>query len=169
MRIKQLLLSIHKTFIRIPSWSFIFIMVLSKYILLIMLMPLFIFMPYQGEIRGPSIIYESPVFAIVLSVLIAPIFETFLFQKSILRLTRKIGYMKERIWLQIFISAFVFGLFHWYSLIYILQGVLLGLVFAYSYTVFEHKNSSPIWNVVCIHGIGNLISMIIYYLDSGII
>lgn len=161
--------SIHKTIIRMPNWLFILLMVLIIYILPFLVMPIIMFIiSFSGEFGGPVSLYEgSLLYTFMIGIVLGPIIETFIFQKSIIQISRRINFIKKHVWLQICISGIIFGIFHWYSLAYIFVTVLVGLVLAYSFIVFEYKKCNSFWNVVSIHALSNLIPFIYYCIDSG--
>jgi membrane protease YdiL (CAAX protease family) len=145
-------------------------MVISKYIITLLFVPLlYLIETYTGDLGGPSFVSEEPPFTVfIIAVIIAPILETLIFQKGIIILSRKIEYIKNRVWLQIVISALIFGLNHTYSVAYIFVGFLLGLIFAYSYIVSEDKKSNALRNVIIIHSLSNMISILITLIENSL-
>lgn len=69
----------------------------------------------------------------IVTVLIAPVFETFLNQYLPYYLLSKITYLNERKCIILISSSIFFGLIHFYSLFYMLYGFVMGLIFMYAY------------------------------------
>ena len=86
-------------------------------------------------------------------VLIAPIYETFLFQYLII--TTLLGKINTK-WV-IFISSFFFGLSHFYNFFYILNAFFVGIVLAFAYVNWNGKKQSPFLVVFLIHSLHNLL------------
>lgn len=142
---------LHRIFVLMPIWLFIPVMVFNMYFIIIVAEPIIMLLVrLTGEIGGPSALYEiNKYVSLLFGTVIAPIIETLIFQFGIINLTRKSSYIREHIGLQIFISAAVFGIFHWYSVTYMFVGFLGGLILAYSYIIFEYKKLNPFWYVAC--------------------
>lgn len=142
---------LHRIFVLMPIWLFIPVMVFNMYFIIIVAEPIIMLLVrLTGEIGGPSALYEiNKYVSLLFGTVIAPIIESLIFQFGIINLTRKSSYIREHIGLQIFISAAVFGIFHWYSVTYMFVGFLGGLILAYSYIIFEYKKLNPFWYVAC--------------------
>lgn len=159
---KARLAILHRIFIIMPTWLFIPIMVFNMYFIIIVAEPvIMLLVRLTGELGGPSALYKiNRYIALLFGAIVVPIAETLIFQFGIIKLTRRSNYLREHAGLQIFISAAVFGIFHWYSVTYMFVGFLGGLILAYSYMIFEYKKLNPLWYVACIHGLRNLITLI---------
>jgi hypothetical protein len=118
---------LHRIFVLMPIWLFIPVMVFNMYFIIIVAEPIIMLLVrLTGEIGGPSALYEiNKYVSLLFGTVIAPIIETLIFQFGIINLTRKSSYIREHIGLQIFISAAVFGIFHWYSVTYMFVGFLV--------------------------------------------
>lgn len=91
--------------------------------------------------------------------LIAPIIETLIGQMAPIVLLKK--YLNEI--KLILISAAIFGLFHWYSLAYIFNTFLVGIIFSTAYIYWNKPTMiHPFWIVCAIHSLRNLISFLIH-------
>lgn len=78
---------------------------------------------------------NSIVLLFITTIILAPIFETFLGQFLPYYLLKRINYMNERSYLILIASALFFGLLHFYSLFYMIYAFFLGLVLSYGYMV----------------------------------
>lgn len=85
-------------------------------------------------------------------VIIAPVFETLLFQYSLIELFIK----KTNKLYACLISSLIFALFHLYNLYYFLFAIFTGLIFAYLYITCRKRNRAIILTMVC-HSLYNLI------------
>jgi len=92
--------------------------------------------------------------SLVTVTLIVPVLETFIFQFIVVRVC-KIYNIKKNI--VILISASLFGLSHYYNLIYVLQAAVIGYFLTYFYIQLLDDNK-PAFRLVClIHGFVNLV------------
>ncbi len=95
----------------------------------------------------------------IIATLFAPIIETLFFQAFIIHLIKsvlkKISY--NRYYIPIVVSGILFGLSHCYSLHYMISGIFMGLIFAFTYKVFMNRKENPFVVVAGIHSVANLI------------
>ena len=101
---------------------------------------------------------------LVMVVLAAPIFETFVFQYLIydilyLKFLKRIN----RNWIFI-LSAVLFAFNHKYNWGYIVFAFFAGLYLIICYDYFRYARKDAFWNVVLLHALRNLISFSIIYL-----
>lgn len=98
---------------------------------------------------------EMPIILIFLGlVVIAPMFETIVFQFFLLELLLKI---KASASVDIIISTIIFSLFHYYSITYILYIISAGWILSYYYIALRHQvKYSKILLVILLHAFGNL-------------
>jgi len=88
---------------------------------------------------------------------IAPIFETLLHQYLPIKLLQRFQFFKQNNLYLIVISAFTFALVHLYSLFYMVYTFLAGVVFAYSYILYQKdKKFTAFWVVTIIHSLFNI-------------
>jgi uncharacterized protein len=98
---------------------------------------------------------ESPIIYFVSSVILAPILETFLFQSLPYKFFKKIKNGGNETAL-LLISASLFGLYHFYSLFYMLYTFLMGLALMYGYLKRVESDKCAFWLIVISHSIFNL-------------
>lgn len=99
------------------------------------------------------------------AMLIAPLFETFIFQYLIIMGVLKIKFFRRRLYLPILISAFCFSLAHYYSLYYVFYAFGVGCVFAAFFVLFMKRKGLPFLNTLLLHSILNFLVFLskIYY------
>lgn len=90
-------------------------------------------------------------------VVLAPLFETFLFQYMVFVLLSKMKIIGNSSFLIIIISSLLFGISHWYSFAYVVMASFIGVVLMYAYLFYSSKPSKAFWSVVLIHALHNLI------------
>lgn len=96
----------------------------------------------------------------ILSILLAPLFETFLCQFLIIEIL--LLYKKIRIEIIVLISTLVFSLGHYYNFIYILLIVFPGFLYAYYYIYLKKsKTINPFFGVYILHLFSNLLAFIL--------
>lgn len=93
--------------------------------------------------------------------IIVPIFETLLNQKLPFNILQNWNLTKNKYGFYILISAIIFGLFHTYSLQYILFAFSVGLILGYTYFFYSKTPKLAFWITTLIHGLRNLTTLII--------
>ncbi|TAH22154.1 MAG: CPBP family intramembrane metalloprotease [Cytophagales bacterium] len=93
--------------------------------------------------------------------LIAPLIETFLFQYLIINILQKIKILQKLPLAIIIISACLFASTHIYSLRYILVSFLVGFYYAYAYIIKQHEKFPIFWLIAIIHSLHNLVATLI--------
>jgi len=96
-------------------------------------------------------------------VVIVPIFETFIFQFTVIELCYliKSKYNKH---IAITTSGLLFGTTHFYNLIYFISAIMMGIGFAYYYTLFrKYGLKFSFLGITAIHIIINFIGFLINY------
>ena len=106
---------------------------------------------YHLEFKSNSIPFQSKTEEFILVVFIAPILETLIFQYLPYFYLNKYRYIYT-----ILISSILFVLAHAYSIIYIIYGFTVGLLFISAYYYSIKKNLSPFLLVAFSHFIYNL-------------
>jgi membrane protease YdiL (CAAX protease family) len=128
------------------------------------------FLPLNGLILStkeiPDLKELGAIKLFIIATLFAPIIETLFFQTFIIHLIKsilkKIRY--NRFYIPILVSGLLFGLSHLYSLHYMISGVFMGLIFAFTYKVFMNRKENSFVVVAGIHSVANLIVFCIDYL-----
>jgi membrane protease YdiL (CAAX protease family) len=98
--------------------------------------------------------------------LFVPLFETFLFQQLPFKIMQNWSLTTNRYGIYILLSAIIFGLFHWYSLQYMIFAFAVGLVLGYTYFFYCKTPKVAFWSTVLIHGLRNLIVYIAIWFDK---
>jgi membrane protease YdiL (CAAX protease family) len=100
-------------------------------------------------------------FQIIVGCFFAPVVETLLFQTLPIHIFTEVFIKKRNI--AIFISALLFGLSHYYSLLYILITFVIGLLFAWAYLNYEERNGSQkaFWAITLAHALRNAIAALL--------
>lgn len=101
--------------------------------------------------KSKSFSFESKTEEFILVVIVAPIFETFIFQYL-----PNFYLRKYNVCYTILISSFLFGLAHNYSYIYILYGFIVGLLFISAYVFSIKEKINPFLIICYTHFIYNL-------------
>lgn len=106
---------------------------------------------YDLEFKSDSLTFESKKEEFILVVIIAPILETLLFQYLPYFYLKKYSAIYT-----IIISSILFGLSHAYSIIYIIYGLTVGILFICAFFYSIKKYLQPFWLVAFCHFIYNL-------------
>ncbi|MCF8018512.1 MAG: CPBP family intramembrane metalloprotease [Vallitaleaceae bacterium] len=139
--------------------KFILIMVFISYLVVIPVVLMGFLM--NIHVGGPEFEDIPLALMILIVVVIAPIWETLVYQLLIIRQLKKLIFFKRRSSLTILISALVFGAVHIYSIYYMFYAFIIGLLFAYTFVIYEDKKASAFWVTMAIHGLKNGIAMLI--------
>lgn len=163
---------IHDIIKNLSTPKFVLLMALVSFMALLITYPIYSVFPinypdvvlekYKPETIGFWLTFDT--------VIIAPIKETFIYQTIPIALTIviiqnfKSDYGKTPICTPIIVSAFLFGMLHyfsyWYSFGKFVTSFAVGIVLAYSYIVALTIEDKPYWKTVMIHGLYNLICMV---------
>lgn len=148
-------------FIRINRWlsgltplSFICIMGFFLYLSLVFYFPILYFLPHAEDVEGADLTGFSNMKIFFMLLILCPLIETFLFQFLIIKIAHDILGIKY--YISIVISALAFGLIHNYGISYQIHAFVIGLLLAYSFVIYENKNTSSYMMVVVLHAIRNL-------------
>lgn len=109
------------------------------------------------HVLTPSLKHSGIFKIILMGVFLAPIIETFIFQKLLF------DFLSDKIKVRfiILISALCFGFSHFYDLVYVINTFFIGIIFAIAYTLWKKRNITPFWIVVIIHLLHNLIILLV--------
>ncbi len=88
------------------------------------------------------------------AVLIAPLLETLLFQLAPFWLLRKANYFREHRFAVVLIGGLLFSSMHYYSVLYMVITLFMGMLLMYGYTIKWRKRAY--WNVTLMHAFWNL-------------
>lgn len=150
---------------KISDIKFILIMLIVSYLIIIPLEPIIIFIrSIYGESDGPTNIKAMSFLGQMIKLsLIAPFFETLFFQRIPIELMQKKDFFKSKPCLIILISAFLFAVTHYYDIAYIVVVFPIGLILAYSYIIYQKKESklTAFKVVFIIHMLRNTVSLLI--------
>ncbi len=138
--------------------KFILIMVFISYVAVTLLNLLVLMM--NLDVNGPDAKKIPLVLLFLLAVIIAPILETFVYQFLIIRLLKKLNFFKNRMLLQVLISAVFFSTAHTYSIYYVFIAFVVGFSLAYAFVIYEDKKASAFWVTMAIHGLINGVSVV---------
>lgn len=163
MEYNKVIKNINNCFFNLSVIKYIFFILILSYVVFL---PFgFLFNNYEYDIGGPqSIINASFLGKIFIGSLLAPIFETFVFQYIPIELLDKIKIKKNKDFFVLIISSLFFSLTHTYSLIYVLYTFVMGIFLSYTYILYKKKNFHPFWIVVIIHSLRNTITTFILFL-----
>jgi len=139
-----------------PAW-FVQLLVAASFVALVPFAFLATVLPALFPGPGLSLVKYGVVVQIAYGVVLAPFFETALFQAlPIELLSRKTSFRWQA---NVFISSVLFGAAHRYSWGYVFATFLIGLVFAYGYAVRRRESGRPFFLVFVAHALHNSISL----------
>ncbi|WP_099191569.1 CPBP family intramembrane glutamic endopeptidase [Tepidibacter mesophilus] len=159
-KIKGLFLRIHEYLYDTDVVTFILCIILIQYLSVIILSPLIMIFPDNNG-AAPFDGDEAKVVLFIIGVIIAPLFETLIYQKIVIDICDKIKFLNNKKYIGILISGAIFGSIHTYSPRYKVHMFVIGSIWAYVYTVYKEKKKHPYWVVCCIHAINNFIALMI--------
>jgi hypothetical protein len=102
----------------------------------------------------------------ILAVTLGPLFETWLGQSLPYRLLNKVKRLRERQYLILIIAALFFGINHFYSLLYIIFGSVMGVVLMYGYMVRVKTDSNTFYLIAITHSLLNMYGSVAVILDK---
>ena len=141
--------------------SFILTTTLANFVLMIPIMSILIYFDItDNEIGGIEIDKHSVYGLFFLTVILAPIIETFFGQLLPIKISEKIFKNKLEI-MSIVFSAILFSLMHFgYSIWYSLLSIPMGVLLAKTYIIFQARKESSFWITTAVHSLRNLIGVI---------
>jgi membrane protease YdiL (CAAX protease family) len=102
---------------------------------------------------------DSIVLDLLIAVMVAPLFETLLFQSLIIEIICKIiKRPRKNICIAVIASSLAFALNHTYSISYVIITFFIGIIFALTYYLGRYRKESAILLVFIIHAMYNLSS-----------
>jgi hypothetical protein len=131
---------------------------LLVFILDILITVLFSIVLFPEDKYGNNIKISSIYEKVLILVMLAPVFETYIFQK--LFLEGAVMLTKEKIISSIMV-AILFGLAHWYSIPYIIKAFFAGLLYNLLYLKIRDRQQNAFWYVAITHMSFNLFALII--------
>lgn len=136
---------------------FILTMLAASYLVLMPAVAIFAIFPSLTPNKGgPLLNHDGLAFKIILGVVVIPYIETAIFQWGVIRLLS--GKLKLPMRWCILSSAALFGLSHSYSYQYVVFGILIGFILAYSFTLRDYPNGQSFLCVFAIHALHNIVS-----------
>ena len=114
---------------------------------------------------GVKALQEGNLFYVIARlVILVPIFETFFLQYLPIILINKFSKNK---YLQVAISAILFGLSHPYSVVYIIFATFVGVVFATGFILRKESRTTgeAFWATALTHGLANMVSVLAIFTD----
>lgn len=110
--------------------------------------------PEYGNNMEAYVLWEQ----ILLLLIIAPLAETYIFQKLFLE---GLCSLTKRKWLSALLIAILFGLAHHYSVPYMVKTFIAGLLYCYLYLTIKEKGANAYWYTVFAHFIFNLVAFLL--------
>lgn len=148
---------------RKPYWLQLVVLLLSSFVVILSVLP-FIYLTdfvFGENNSGPEVRTWFWV------ILVVPFLETLLFQHLPFRLMQCWKRTKANGGWFIFVSAFLFGISHRYSLQYILFAFSVGIVLGYTYFFYSKRPVLAFWSTTLIHGMKNLVSVFLLFAGSS--
>jgi membrane protease YdiL (CAAX protease family) len=104
-------------------------------------------------------------YGIIVIIIIAPAFETILFQKILISAVKEmVSKEKSAFILSTLVSASVFGMAHGiYNMYYVLYAFVGGLMLAIIYNLCYYRKESSFLATFIIHALWNLIALFVYF------
>ncbi|MCT4013728.1 CPBP family intramembrane metalloprotease [Elizabethkingia anophelis] len=121
----------------------------------------------ENDIGGAK--FKSPTQEVVITILIGPLLETFLYQYLVYKIVYFIksfiqrSILKKEVQYLIFylvISSVLFAISHSYSRYYVFLMLIPGAILAFAFYYFKRKYSYPFFYVLLIHFLHNLFILI---------
>jgi len=104
---------------------------------------------------------KNPLWVFFLTVILAPVVETFIFQYGIIELSLWIRsrFTKE---IAIILSALVFGMEHGYNTIYMVLAIIMGAALAFYYLLFKkYTTGFAVAAIMVLHALLNFVNFLI--------
>jgi len=109
---------------------------------------------FKNNINNPYIENSNTISFFVLSIFIAPLFETLFFQYGIIKTFTYFNPNTK--FISVFVSSVFFALNHWFGIVYVIYTFFMGLFFGFLYFTSEKRGFKPYWVIVAVHALHNL-------------
>ena len=147
------------------KFTVILVVALNLILLPIQLLLEFDILPdYQFRPEPLDMLKTDPWGLFFSAVIFAPLIETLLNQMLPWFVLRRFKTVRRHRIIAVAISGLIFGALHFYSVVYILITVVMGMVMMWAYIVKYRKN--PYWNVVLFHAVWNGLAMLLTLLTT---
>jgi len=100
---------------------------------------------------------SNAVMMFIITVILAPLLSTVIFQNGVISYLNDFDYFKRRIPMTIIVSAFIYSLLQYQNLYLAIYSFLMGCVFSYSYCISKKEKGPAYFVAVSIHMIRNTI------------
>ncbi|SHH35279.1 CPBP family intramembrane glutamic endopeptidase [Tepidibacter thalassicus] len=159
-RVKDILIKFDKFLRNLNVFSFIVTILFFQFLSIILMEPILNFLPDNNG-AAPFSASDKIAIQVVFGIIIAPLYETLIYQKLIISICDKIKFLSKRKYLIVLISGVIFGSRHTYSLQYVFHMIIVGIIWAYAYVIYKEKRKYPYWVVCTIHVLNNLIALLV--------
>jgi len=107
---------------------------------------------------------KGPLYITVLeAMIIGPIIETLIFQKFLYFIATLFGWFRHNKCRIVILGTFIFGLAHFFTLLYIITTAITGAFFMYLYVIKQHRHAY--WSVVMLHSMINGLAIFLSYFE----
>lgn len=93
-----------------------------------------------------------------MAVLVAPFFETYLFQAIPYHLLRTIPYVRRHVWIIIVVSSVIFGLVHTFSIQFMIHTAIVGFFLITTFIIRE-KKKDQVLSTYLLHAFSNFVAI----------
>jgi hypothetical protein len=109
---------------------------------------------------------DADLFIAIAAVTVGPLFETWLGQSLPYRLLNKVERFRNNQILILIIAALIFGINHFYSVLYIIFGSVMGVVLMYGYMVRIKTDIKTFYLIAITHALLNMYSTMAIILEK---
>ncbi len=135
------------------------VFILIAYITCIVIQFLFYYVIYSHNLQND--IWDRHIIAIIVNTLIiAPVYETFLCQSLPYWVINNTKIKKHKFYIYIVSSSVFFGLLHYHSIQYIVSSFLVGLVLSSTYYLSKIRRENSVINTILVHFLLNITAVI---------
>ncbi len=101
----------------------------------------------------------TPLDIFFLAIIIAPLFETTIFQMVVIFISKSIfqAVKLQHYIYPVIISAFLFGIVHFFDLKYFIIATLSGFIYAFAYIIVQKRKENAFFIIALLHALYNLI------------
>lgn len=100
----------------------------------------------------------SPFMKYFMVVLVAPFFETYIFQAIPYHLLNTIPYVRRHVWITILVASVIFGLVHTYSIQFMIHTTIVGFFFIATF-IIRAKKKDQVLCTYLLHAFSNFVAV----------
>ena len=112
---------------------------------------------------------KTIVYAFITGIIISPVVETLIFQWFIYKVFKRFKFFRNQVRYIILVSAFLFGMAHFYHLYYMIGTFFSGIIYMSVYISKVSNKKLAYWLAVLTHSLSNAIALSLLFMSESFV